>query len=78
MVKDIKLMKEEYANRFFKGAGFEIMHQLPNNSVDIVLCDLLYGIAQNKWSFVVATLLLSRRTRMLNFLRRNKSVTSKS
>ena len=60
MVIDIKLLKEEYANRLFKGAGFEIMRQLLNNSVDIVLCDFLYGIAQNKGDFVIAPFLEGR------------------
>ena len=59
-MKDIKLKKEEYTNRFFKGTGFEIIHQLPKYSVDIVLCDLLYGSAQNKWDFVVTVLLEGR------------------
>lgn len=43
----------------FKG-GVEIMCQLRNNSDDIILSDLLYGIAQSKWDSVVAAILVRR------------------
>ena len=49
----VKLKEEEYINRVFESDCLEIMRQLPNNSVDMVLCDLPYGITQNKWDCVI-------------------------
>lgn len=59
--------KEDY----FKGDGHEIMHQLPDKSLDVVLCDVLYGITQNKWDCYVAALLEGR-----NFIASDKNEVS--
>ena len=47
------LLKENYINRLFEGDCLQIMEQLPDNSVDMVLCDLPYGTTQNKWDSVI-------------------------
>ena len=44
-----KLSPPEYINRLFEGDCLDIMEHLPDDSVDMVLCDLPYGTTQNKW-----------------------------
>lgn len=44
---------ENFINNVFEGDCLEIMRQLPDNSVDMVLCDLPYGTTQNKWDSVI-------------------------
>lgn len=39
--------------RLYKGDCLEIMAQLPDASVDMILCDLPYGTTQNKWDSVI-------------------------
>lgn len=42
-----------------KGDCLEVMSQIPNNSVDLILCDLPYGVtARNKWDEVLPIKLL--------------------
>ena len=36
-----------------QGDCLEVMKDIPDNSVDMILCDLPYGITQNKWDFVI-------------------------
>jgi site-specific DNA-methyltransferase (adenine-specific)/modification methylase len=36
-----------------KGNCLEVMHTLPEHSIDMVLCDLPYGTTQNKWDSVI-------------------------
>ena len=36
-----------------KGDCLELMKQIPDNSVDMILCDLPYGTTQNKWDSVI-------------------------
>lgn len=38
---------------FYYGDCLELMKQLPDNSVDMILCDLPYGTTQNKWDSVI-------------------------
>jgi site-specific DNA-methyltransferase (adenine-specific) len=38
---------------FYTGDCFEVMRDLPDGSVDMVLCDLPYGTTQNKWDSVL-------------------------
>ena len=47
------LSPEDYLNRVFKADCLEIMKQLPDNCIDMVLCDLPYGTTQNKWDSVI-------------------------
>lgn len=36
-------------NRVIEGDCLDILPQIPDNSIDMVLCDLPYGTTQNKW-----------------------------
>lgn len=36
-------------NRLFEGDCLEYMEEIPDGSVDMILCDLPYGMTQNKW-----------------------------
>lgn len=36
-----------------KGDCIELMHKLPDKSVDMILCDLPYGITRHKWDIVI-------------------------
>lgn len=49
----IYLSPEKYLNRVIEGNCLEIMQHLPDNSIDMVLCDLPYGTTQNKWDSVI-------------------------
>lgn len=37
----------------YKGDCLEVMKNLPDKSVDLILCDLPYGTTQNKWDSVI-------------------------
>lgn len=45
-LKDIK-------NRVFKGDCLEVMKKFPDQSFDMILCDLPYGTTQNKWDSII-------------------------
>lgn len=36
-----------------QGDCLELMKEIPNKSVDLILCDLPYGTTQNKWDTVL-------------------------
>lgn len=36
-------------NRLFEGDCLQYMQEIPNGSVDMILCDLPYGMTQNQW-----------------------------
>lgn len=36
-----------------RGNCLDIMQTIPNNSIDMILCDLPYGTTQNKWDSVI-------------------------
>lgn len=36
-----------------RGNCLELMRDLPDNSVDLILCDLPYGTTQNKWDSII-------------------------
>ena len=38
---------------FWLGDCLELMQQIPDGSVDMILCDLPYGTTQNKWDSVI-------------------------
>lgn len=48
-----KLCVNDITNTLFEGDCLKIMKQFPDNSIDMVLCDLLYGTTQNKWDTVI-------------------------
>lgn len=37
-----------------QGDCLEVMKDIPDNSVDMILCDLPYGITQNKWDSIIS------------------------
>lgn len=39
--------------QFLLGDCFDLMRSIPDNSVDMILCDLPYGTTQNKWDSVL-------------------------
>lgn len=45
--------KESLHNSIFEGDCLEIMKHFPDNSIDMVLCDLPYGTTQNKWDSLI-------------------------
>lgn len=44
---------QDMQNTLFEGDCLEIMKKFPDNSVDMILCDLPYGTTQNKWDSVI-------------------------
>lgn len=47
-------MRFEIGNgEFHVGDCFDVMRDLPDGSVDMILCDLLYGTTQNQWDVVI-------------------------
>ena len=39
--------------QLYNGDCLEIMKQIPDHSVDMILCDLPYGVTQNLWDVVI-------------------------
>lgn len=39
--------------KIYQGDCLEVMKQLPDSSVDMILCDLPYGTTQNKWDSMI-------------------------
>ena len=44
---------KEYENKVIQGDCLNVMQNIPDNSIDMVLCDLPYGTTQNKWDSVI-------------------------
>ncbi len=42
-----------FVNSVIEGDCIEVMRHLPNDCIDMVLCDLPYGTTQNKWDSIV-------------------------
>lgn len=40
-------------NKIYLGDCLNIMPQIPDKSIDMILCDLPYGATQNKWDIVI-------------------------
>lgn len=53
VAKSRYLHEIEYLNYVFENDCLDVMAYLPDNSVDMVLCDLPYGTTQNKWDSVI-------------------------
>ena len=49
-IKGVKLMSEY---TLFHGDCLEIMKEIPNKSIDMILCDLPYGTTRNKWDIII-------------------------
>lgn len=43
----------DFLNKVLNGDCLDIMKNIPDKSVDMILCDLPYGITQNKWDSVI-------------------------
>ena len=44
---------EKFLNKVIEGDCLEVMKEIPDKSIDMVLCDLPYGFTQNEWdSFI--------------------------
>ena len=46
-------MIKEFVNKVIQGDCLDIMKEIPNKSIDMILCDLPYGTTQNKWDSVI-------------------------
>ncbi|MFN3850330.1 MAG: hypothetical protein ACK4NY_12925 [Spirosomataceae bacterium] len=44
---------KDFENRVIQGDCLEVMKELPDSSIDMILCDLPYGTTQNKWDSVI-------------------------
>ncbi len=42
-----------FRNKVIKGDCLDVMSQIPDHSIDMILCDLPYGTTQNKWDSVI-------------------------
>ncbi|QSQ10549.1 DNA adenine methyltransferase YhdJ [Koleobacter methoxysyntrophicus] len=42
-----------FINRLFEGDCLEVMQQIPDKSIDMILCDLPYSMTQNKWDCLI-------------------------
>jgi len=52
-LKRKELSTGECLNNIFEADCLDVMDYLPDNSIDMVLCDLPYGTTQNKWDSVI-------------------------
>ncbi|MCH5238198.1 MAG: site-specific DNA-methyltransferase [Muribaculaceae bacterium] len=44
---------DNFTNKVFEADCLDLLPQIPDKSVDMVLCDLPYGTTQNKWDSVI-------------------------
>jgi site-specific DNA-methyltransferase (adenine-specific) len=44
---------ESFINQVIEGDCLKVMPTIPDNSIDMILCDLPYGTTQNKWDSVI-------------------------
>lgn len=47
--KQERINMDHVINRLFEGDCLEYMNEIPDGSVDMILCDLPYGMTQNQW-----------------------------
>lgn len=45
--------ENKYINQIIQGDCLEVMPNIPDKSIDMILCDLPYGTTQNKWDSVI-------------------------
>lgn len=45
----VNINMDEVMNQLFEGDCLEYMNRIPDGSVDMILCDLPYGMTQNEW-----------------------------
>ena len=46
-------MLDNYRNRILCGDCLDLMPNIPDKSIDMILCDLPYGTTQNKWDSII-------------------------
>ncbi len=44
---------KELENKLLEGDCLELMKKIPDESIDMILCDLPYGTTQNKWDSII-------------------------
>jgi len=44
---------EDFINKVIQGDCLEVMKEIPDKSINMILCDLPYGTTQNKWDSVI-------------------------
>ena len=44
---------QDFINKVFEDDCLKVMPNIPDKSVDMILCDLPYGTTQNKWDSVI-------------------------
>lgn len=44
---------EDFKNKIICGDCLEVMKNIPDKSIDLILCDLPYGTTHNKWDIVI-------------------------
>ena len=42
-----------FRDRIIQGDCLEVMKAIPDQSIDMILCDLPYGTTQNKWDSII-------------------------
>lgn len=52
-MSEIKENIDHFLNKIIQGDCLEVLPQIPDKSVDMILCDLPYGTTQNKWDSVI-------------------------
>lgn len=52
-MKECSLNIQSFVNRVFQDDCLNLMPQIPDKSIDMILCDLPYGTTQNKWDSVI-------------------------
>ena len=53
MNTEIKEILKPYINKLYEGDCLVYMKDLPNESIDMILCDLPYGTTQNDWDCLI-------------------------
>jgi len=48
-----KVNIEHFLNKVIQGDCLKVMPNIPNKSIDMILCDLPYGTTQNKWDSII-------------------------
>ena len=51
---DGPVIMDEVINKLFEGDCLQYMNKIPDRSVDMVLCDLPYGMTQNEWDCYIS------------------------
>ena len=45
---------EDYINKIIHGDCLEVMKDIPGESIDMILCDLPYGVTACKWDSIIS------------------------